>query len=94
MKATPSLHANHEVTLQLEFEIRALSGMNINGIPIISNRTLSQVVRVKDDETTLIGGFWTRKKRERSLDFPGWQRFLAPATPSERTTIPSRRRNL
>ena len=34
VKATPTLHANHEVTLQLEFEIRALSGMNINGIPI------------------------------------------------------------
>ena len=47
VKATPTLHQNHEVTLQLEFEIRALSGNNINGIPIISNRTLSQVVRVK-----------------------------------------------
>ncbi len=51
VKATPTLHQNHEVTLQLEFEIRALSGNNINGIPIISNRTLSQVVRVRDDET-------------------------------------------
>ena len=53
VKATPTLHQNHEVTLQLEFEIRALSGNNINGIPIISNRTLSQVVRVRDDETII-----------------------------------------
>jgi general secretion pathway protein D len=44
------------VTLQLEFEIRALSGENINGIPILSNRTLSQTVRVREDQPTLIGG--------------------------------------
>src|SRR6267142_1623868 len=44
------------VTLQLEFEIRALSGSSVNGIPIISNRTLTQTVRVKEDEPTLIGG--------------------------------------
>ena len=56
VKATPTLHPNHEVTLQLEFEIRALTGNNINGIPIISNRTLNQTVRVKEGETTLIGG--------------------------------------
>src|SRR6202023_3208723 len=62
VKATPTLHQNHEVTLQLEFEIRALSGSNINGIPIISNRTLSQVVRVKDDETTLIAGLVCKQK--------------------------------
>ena len=56
VKATPTLHPNHEVTLQLEFEIRALAGTSINGIPVISNRTLTQTVRVKDDETTIIGG--------------------------------------
>jgi hypothetical protein len=56
IKATPALHPNNEVTLQLEFEIRALSGSNVNGIPIISNRTLTQTVRVKEDEPTLIGG--------------------------------------
>jgi tetratricopeptide (TPR) repeat protein len=56
VKATPTLHANDEVTLQLEFEIRALSGTNINGIPILTNRTLSQTVRLKEDEPTIISG--------------------------------------
>jgi len=41
VKATPAMHPNHEVTLQIEFEIRALSGSSVNGIPIISNRTLT-----------------------------------------------------
>lgn len=71
VKATPTLHANHEVTLQLEFEIRALSGSSINGIPILSNRTLSQVVRVKDDETTLIGGLLDQEETRAITGLPG-----------------------
>ena len=77
VKATPTLHSNHEVTLQLEFEIRALSGNSINGIPILSNRTLSQVVRVKDDETTLIGGLLDDEET-RAIDRTcrAWRTFL------------------
>jgi type II secretory pathway component GspD/PulD (secretin) len=71
VKATPTLHQNHEVTLQLEFEVRALSGNSINGIPIISNRTLSQVVRVKDDETTLIGGLLDEEETRAIAGLPG-----------------------
>lgn len=71
VKATPTLHPNHEVTLQLEFEIRALSGSNINGIPIISNRTLSQVVRVRDDETTLISGLLDKEETRSLTGLPG-----------------------
>jgi type II secretory pathway component GspD/PulD (secretin) len=55
IKATPWLHPNHEVTLQLDFEIRGLSGTAVNGIPVISNRTFSQTVRLKEDEPTLVG---------------------------------------
>lgn len=58
VKATPAMHPQDEVTLQLEFEIRALSGQSVNGIPILSNRTLTQTVRVKQNETTLIGGLF------------------------------------
>ncbi len=72
VKATPTLHPNHEVTLQLEFEIRALSGDSINGIPIISNRTLSQVVRVKEDETTLIGGLIDKEETRAITGLPGF----------------------
>jgi type II secretory pathway component GspD/PulD (secretin) len=71
VKATPTLHKNHEVTLQLEFEIRALSGNNINGIPIISNRTLNQVVRVRDDETTLISGLLDKQETRSLTGLPG-----------------------
>src|SRR5579859_2174524 len=71
VKATPTMHPNHEVTLQLEFEIRALAGTNINGIPVITNRTLSQTVRVKEDETSLISGLLDNEETRSLVGLPG-----------------------
>lgn len=56
MKATPHLHADGEVTLELHFELRSLTGGLVNGIPVISNQTIDQTVRVKDEETTALAG--------------------------------------
>ena len=72
IKATPTLHPKNEVTLQLEFEIRALAGSSVNGIPVISNRTLSQTVRVKEDEPTLIGGLTDREETRAITGLPGF----------------------
>src|ERR1700720_1356175 len=71
VKATPTLHPHHEVTLQLEFEIRALAGTNINGIPVITNRTLSQTVRVKEDETSVISGLLDNEETRSLVGLPG-----------------------
>jgi hypothetical protein len=72
VKATPAMHPNHEVTLQIEFEIRALSGSSVNGIPIISNRTLTQTVRVKEDEPTLLGGLTDTEETRAITGLPGF----------------------
>jgi general secretion pathway protein D len=72
VKATPILHDNNEVTLQLEFEIRALAGTSVDGIPVISNRTLSQTVRVKEDEATLIGGLLDVEQTRTITGLPGF----------------------
>lgn len=56
VKATPHLHANDEVTLQLEFDIKSLSGANINGIPILSNRNIEQTIRLRENETSVLSG--------------------------------------
>ena len=71
VKATPTLHPNDEVTLQLEFEIRALAGTNINGIPIITNRTLSQTVRIKEDQPTIISGLLNNQETRTLTGLPG-----------------------
>ena len=72
VKATPTLHANNEVTMLLEFEIRALEGSSVNGIPVLSNRTLTQTVRVKLDETTLIGGLTDNEQTRSITGLPGF----------------------
>ena len=72
IKATPTLHPNSEVTLQLEFEIRALAGSAVNGIPILSNRTLSQTVRVKENEPTLITGMTDTEETRSIAGLPGF----------------------
>ena len=72
IKATPTLHPNNEVTLQLEFEIRALAGSSVNGIPVISNRTLTQTIRVKEDEPTLIGGLTDVEETHSITGLPGF----------------------
>ncbi len=56
VKATPRLHGNDEVTLQLEFDIKSLSGSSINGIPVLTNRTVEQTVRLRENETSVLSG--------------------------------------
>ncbi len=54
--ATPRIHPGDEVTLRLQFEISALSGSDINGIPIIGNRSVDQVVRLRESQTSILAG--------------------------------------
>ena len=79
IKATPTVHPNDEVTLQLEFEIRALANTSINGIPIITNRTLSQTVRIKEDEPTIIGGLLDNEESRTLAGLPGFANIPGPA---------------
>ncbi len=78
IKATPTVHPNDEVTLQLEFEIRALAGSSINGIPILTNRTISQTVRIREDEPTLIGGLLDNEETRTLTGLPGFANLPAP----------------
>jgi tetratricopeptide (TPR) repeat protein len=80
IKATPTLHPNDEVTLQLEFEIRALAGSSINGIPIITNRTLSQTVRIKEEEPTVITGLLDDEETRTLTGLPGFASVPGPAS--------------
>jgi general secretion pathway protein D len=72
VKATPYLHANKEVTLQLEYEIKALSGSNLNGIPVISNRSVTQTIRLKENETSVVTGLLDREETKTLTGIPGF----------------------
>jgi Flp pilus assembly secretin CpaC len=78
IKATPTLHPGNEVTLQLEFEIRALANSSVNGIPVLTNRTLSQTVRLKEDEPTILGGLTDREETRSITGLPGFAEIPGP----------------
>ena len=71
VKATPTVHEENEVTLQLEFEIRALAGSNVNGIPVITNRTVSQTVRLREGEPSIVAGLLDNEETKSLSGIPG-----------------------
>ncbi len=71
VKATPTLHQNHQVTLQMEFDIKALTGTSINGIPVLSNRNVTQTIRLKEDETSVLAGLLDREETKSITGIPG-----------------------
>jgi hypothetical protein len=75
VKATPKLHDAHEVTLQMEFEIRALSGTTLNGIPVISNETFVETVRLREDEPAILGGLTAIEKTHAITGWPGLEKI-------------------
>ena len=48
--------ATASVTLQLELEVRSLTGQADNGVPVISNREYKGWSTLKDGEPTFIAG--------------------------------------
>ena len=71
VKATPRMHGGDEVTLQLQFDIRSLSGQAINGIPILSNRTIEQTVRLRQNQTSVLSGILTASDLRSLSGWPG-----------------------
>jgi Flp pilus assembly secretin CpaC len=69
VKATPRLHGDEAVTLQLQFAFSSLAGSSINGIPIIRNETIEQTIRLRPNETSVISGLM-RSSDIRSIS--GW----------------------
>jgi hypothetical protein len=71
IKATPTVHADKEVTLRLEFEIKALGATSVNGIPVITNRAVTQTVRLKEDETSIVSGILDNEETKVLSGIPG-----------------------
>ena len=70
-EATPRLHPNDEVTLNLQFDIKSLTGQNVNGIPILSNRTVQQTIRLKENQTSILSGIMQSSELNGLTGLPG-----------------------
>jgi hypothetical protein len=56
LKITPTIHADHEVTLDIDSEFKVLGNTSLNGIPTISNRKYVGKVRLAANESAVIAG--------------------------------------
>lgn len=73
IRATPYVHPDNDVTLNLHFELRSLTGTTVNGIPVISNQTVEQTVRAKSGETTALAGIIQTQEMRAISGTPGAQ---------------------
>ncbi|MGA9978375.1 MAG: hypothetical protein WBQ08_07065 [Candidatus Sulfotelmatobacter sp.] len=86
VQVKPAIHGNGEVSLQLELQVRALTGQSSNGVPVISNQEYKGSVNLKDGEPAAVAGEVTLTE-ERSLSgipgfgfFPGLNQIAADNT--------------
>jgi len=56
LKVTPHVHGREEVSLELEAEVKVLTGQSLNSIPIIANRKLQSQVRLRTGEWAVVAG--------------------------------------
>jgi len=62
LQFTPHVHVNGEVTLELDAELKALTGQSVEEIPVIANRKLQSVVRLRQGEWGVIAGLLNRSQ--------------------------------
>jgi type II secretory pathway component GspD/PulD (secretin) len=55
IKAKPAISPN-DVSLQLEINLRALTGQSLNGVPVIGNREYKGTITVTDGEPAVVAG--------------------------------------
>ncbi len=59
----PKIHLEKEITLEIEVKITNIAGTGFADIPIISNREIKNVIRLKDGETNLLAGLLRDEER-------------------------------
>jgi general secretion pathway protein D len=67
----PRIHFEKDVTLELDIKITSLGGTGFAGIPIISNREVKNVIRLKNGETNLLAGLLRDEERRTLKGIPG-----------------------
>src|SRR6202167_3644141 len=71
---TPHVHADREVTLKITMEISSVVGQSsIGGIsqPIIGQKKIEHEIRLKDGESSLIGGIFDESQTKSLAGIPG-----------------------
>ena len=74
IEMTPTVHFDHDVTLKIKIEVTSHSGdVTISGVtePILSQRVIDQVIRLREGEASLLGGIQSSQDSQTSTGIPG-----------------------
>jgi len=70
IKAKPAIRVS-DVGLQLEINLRALSGQSINGVPVIGNREYKGTITLVDGESAVVAGEVSHSETRALSGIPG-----------------------
>jgi general secretion pathway protein D len=71
IKARPHVHGNSDIGLDLEFQLRALGGTSLNGVPVINNREYKGAITLKNGEPAVVTGIVSRNEVRSITGVPG-----------------------
>jgi hypothetical protein len=71
IKAIPHMNPDGQVTIEMDFELKSLTGDSVNGIPVISNQSVQQTVEARDGKTTALAGFLETQEMNAITGTPG-----------------------
>ena len=71
MKTKPEIHGDGSVSVDIELQVRSLTGQSANGVPVISNREFKGSVNLKDGEPAFLAGQISRSDTISMSGIPG-----------------------
>jgi Flp pilus assembly secretin CpaC len=71
IKAKPAISWKNDVGLQLEINLRALTGQSLNGVPVIGNREYKGSITLTDGEPAVVAGQLTHSETLALSGIPG-----------------------
>jgi general secretion pathway protein D len=74
IKLTPFIHNENEVTIKIKLTINSIAGSQ-GDFPIFGKRELENIIRLKEGETNIIGGFIKDEFRRGMQGFPALSRL-------------------
>jgi general secretion pathway protein D len=80
LKAKPTIHGDDSVSLQLDLEVRSLTGESNDGIPVISNKEYKGSITLKNGEPAVVAGEVSRSDMFSIAGVPGFGMLLATNT--------------
>jgi general secretion pathway protein D len=82
LNTTPTVHDVDSVSLDIEAQFQVLTGASVNGLPVISNRSIKNVTRLKFGEWAVVAGLLNLNEARTISGLAGLSSipFLSPLT--------------